>query len=378
MSNKYISYLGTRLKALKIIIMFLTVILISIFILFYIYCLFVTNLTPYVYENYGKQKTVVLPDSLQVSKVKSDVIYGDDYNNGRIGVLGTFGDSSGFMNAFFSLLAFAAVVVTFGYQFRYDRKSKRLSEKSEFESVFFNMTSTLEDIVTHLEYHDTGVQSNLFGGNEMSGLYFETENSNNGAMTDMIYKGRDIFRYLYSVKPFTLDSGKVVSGIKEFIDNNNEMTMSEVQEKVFDGSLDHYFRYAYRILKYIDESRLIDEEDKEDYSAILRAQFSCYELFILLINCIEMDNNKFKKLIEKYCMFNNMRIDFLPESYKALYSTKVRECKEREGYETNAMVEYSVTAFRKEAEAIKISRLEIFQKIWELRICRRVEEEREL
>ena len=138
MSNKYISYLGTRLKALKIFTIFLTVIL-SIFILFYIYCLFVTNLTPYVYENYGKQKTVALPDSLQASKVKSDVIYGDDYNNGRIGVLGTFGDSSGFMNAFFSLLAFAAVVVTFGYQFKNDRKSKRLSEKSEFESVFFNM-----------------------------------------------------------------------------------------------------------------------------------------------------------------------------------------------------------------------------------------------
>ena len=39
---------------------------------------------------------------------------------------------------------------------------------------------------------------------------------------------------------------------------------------------------------------------------------------------------------------------------------------------------YSVTAFCKEAEAIKILRLEIFQKIWELRICRRVEEEREL
>lgn len=58
--------------------------------------------------------------------------------------------------------------------------------------------------------------------------------------------------------------------------------MSEVQEKVFDGSLDHYFRYAYRILKYIDESKLIDEEDKEDYSAILRAQFSCYELLFYL------------------------------------------------------------------------------------------------
>lgn len=187
MSNKYISYLVACLKALKIFSIFLT----TIFILFSIYCFFVTNLTPYVYENYGKQKTVALPDSLQASKAKSDAIYGDNYNNGRIGVIGTLGDSSGFMNAFFSLLAFAAVVVTFGYQFRNDRKSKRLSEKSEFESVFFNMTSTLEDIVTHLEYHDTGVQSNLFRGGNMSGLYFETENSNNGAMTDIIYKGRD-------------------------------------------------------------------------------------------------------------------------------------------------------------------------------------------
>ena len=373
MGKKIISIVGWALKIVILVPLF-------IFLIFYIYCYTVTYVTPYVYENYCIQKvgTSSVSDTLKVNDILTTAKYSDDYNNSRIGVLGTFGDSSGFMNAFFSLLAFTAVVLTFGYQFRNDRKNKRLSEKSEFESVFFNMTSTLEDIVSHLEYHDTGIQSNLFAGEEIHGLYPEGADIAGSSESDIVYKGRDIFRYLYSVKPFTLDSGEVVSGIKEFIDNNEEMTMSEVQEKVFDGSLDHYFRYAYRILKYIDKSDLIDKKDKDEYAAVLRAQFSCYELFILLINCIEMDNNKFKKLIEQYCMFNNVRIDFLPDSYKAIYASKVRECKEREGYEANASIEYSVTAFCKEANPIRVSRLETFQRIWELRISRRVEEEREV
>ena len=52
--------------------------------------------------------------------------------------MGTFGDSAGLMNACFSLLAFAAVVVTFVIQNRKDNKNEQLARKSQFENVFFN------------------------------------------------------------------------------------------------------------------------------------------------------------------------------------------------------------------------------------------------
>ena len=103
--------------------------------------------------------------------------------------------------------------------------------------------------------------------------------------------------------------------------------------------------------------------------------YSCYELLLIFINCIEMDNNKFKRLVEKYCMFNNIRIDLLPQPYQDIYLDKVNQGKERDGYETNADSEYSIIAFCKEAESVKVTRFEVFQKIWELRFSRRIEQE---
>ena len=328
------------------------IVIVCLSLLFSIYCYLVTCITPFVYENFGMQKAVQesVVEIEQTKETKNIPIYSDGYNNKRIGVLGTFGDSSGFMNAFFSLLAFTAVALTFYYQFCRDRKDKLLTKKSEFESVFFNMASTLEDIVTHLEYHDAGNQDNLYSSVVIKELYKDetnTTSTESDSEKERVCYGREIFSYLYYKKLFTLDTGQQIAGIKGFIDENEKMTGSEIQEKVFDGSLDHYFRYAYRILKYIDTSDLIDHHDKKEFAAILRAQFSCYELILIFINCIEIDNNKFKHLVEKYCMFNNIRIELLPKQYQDVYLDKVNQGKERDGYEDNADSEYSITAFCK-------------------------------
>ncbi|WP_227421687.1 putative phage abortive infection protein [Pacificispira spongiicola] len=71
--------------------------------------------------------------------------------------------------------------------------------------------------------------------------------------------------------------------------------------------LGHYFRLMYRIFLYIDNS---EEINKLFYAKILRSQISDYELAILFYNGIsENGRNKFKPLIEKYSLFDN-----LPES----------------------------------------------------------------
>ena len=74
-------------------------------------------------------------------------------------------------------------------------------------------------------------------------------------------------------------------------------------------------------------------------------------------------------------MFNNIRIDFLPQTYQEIYRDKIRERKEREGYHADS--EYSISAFCKEAESVRVTRLEVFQKIWELRLSRRLEQQAE-
>lgn len=367
-----------------------------VFIAFVIYCITVTKLTPLLYESFGcesleiDQKTETVSDTSETSINKSN--YSDEYNNNRIGVLGTFGDSAGFMNAFFSLLAFTAVVFTFLYQYYKDGKTDRHTHRSQFENVFFNMTSTFEEIVSHLEYIDGEEQDNLYvvDGNNGDGNYDENGClivSNTFGRTPNLSsirhkKGREIFRYLYCVKQFTPETGKTTSGIKELIELNQEMPLSEVKDYVFDGTLDHYFRYAYRILKYIDTSKLINDDEKMEYASIFRAQLSCYELLILFINGIEMDNNKFKQLIERYCFFNNIRAEMLPrtQNFYELYEPKINSNngKERDGYEDKAEHEYAIGAFCKPAERVQIRRLEIFQKVWELRFSKRMERERDI
>lgn len=286
--------------------------------------------------------------------------------------LGTFGDSAGLMNACFSLLVFAAVVITFVIQNRKDNNNEKLARKSQFENVFFNMTSTFEEIVSHLVYKEPVkdianplLQSSLYQSNEATTATVPE--------TEKIYQGRQIFRYLYLEKFVTGGNGQVVRGIKGLVETSPGISMNDIREYFFDGTLDHYFRYAYRIVKYVKTSKLIDDDEREGYASIFRAQLSCFELLILFFNCLEMDENKFKHLVEDYHLFNNIRTEYFPdiEPYSTLYLDKVNseDGKERNGFDEEAeKKEYSISAFKKPQERNITQRILCFKQIWELRL----------
>lgn len=74
------------------------------------------------------------------------------------------------------------------------------------------------------------------------------------------------------------------------------------------SELSHYFRSLYRIVKYIDESR-ISRKQKEFYIKTLRAQLSNYELVILAYNGITKQGEKFKKYIIDYQLLDNLNFE---------------------------------------------------------------------
>lgn len=286
--------------------------------------------------------------------------------------LGTFGDSAGLMNACFSLLAFAAVVITFVIQNRKDNNNEKLARKSQFENVFFNMTSTFEEIVSHLVYKEPVkdmanplIQSSLYQSNEVTTATIPK--------TEKIYQGRQIFRYLYLEKFVTGGNGQVVRGIKGLVETSPGISMNDIRENFFDGTLDHYFRYAYRIVKYIKTSKLIDDDEREGYASIFRAQLSCFELWILFFNCLGMDENKFKHLVEDYHLFNNIRKEYFPDiaPYNTLYLDKINSetGNERDGFDEEAeKKEYRISAFKKVQDQNIIQRVLRFKQIWELKL----------
>lgn len=126
----------------------------------------------------------------------------------------------------------------------------------------------------------------------------------------MELKGREVFSFLYEMidgdEIKFLNGSTIHGGIKENIARYGVDYFSKTHDLSF---LDHYFRHLYRIVKFVDDAEIIKSKTKKyEYICILRAQLSDYELGFLFYNCLS-DNGreKFKPLIEKYALFNNLR-----------------------------------------------------------------------
>lgn len=226
---------------------------------------------------------------------------------------GTFGDMFGAVNALFSGLAFAGLIITLLYQreeLKLQREElqetrKELKEQNKtmkrqrFENTFFNMLSLQQEIVANLSV--------------------ESKEVNRAE----VVKGREVFEKIYEgINVYVLYEIQSI-GIKEIVYGNIENYNSNGW---LISRFDHYFRHLYRIFKYIDETDLIDEKERYDYANIVRSQLSDYELVMLFYNCLaQKDNgteeNKFKPLIETYAIFNNLREDLLAkEDHYKLYN----------------------------------------------------------
>lgn len=240
---------------------------------------------------------------------------------------GLFGDSTGFINTLFSSLAFAGVILTLYWQIKENGKNKEEDHRKQFEDVFFHMTDNFETIISGLKVEVADPFDTIRGMQQWTIL--DNDNSNRTQYKE----GREVFKYLYSemiIEQTSLTGAIQINGIKGY-------------EGFVQGYLDHYFRYFYRILRYIDDSKLIDDEQKYRYACVLRAHLSSYELLILHYNGLSaVGYAKLKPLLEKYSMLNNIRFDLL------VYQSKQSE---RKIFGNN--VYYQDQAFQHERKSTK-------------------------
>lgn len=238
---------------------------------------------------------------------------------------GTFGDQFGAVNALFSGLAFAGLIYTIILQrhdlklqrrdLRYQRRDLELNRKElalnrkeleftrqemeeqtaefekqnemlkiqRFENTFFNMLSQFQEVVNNLKI------SKAFYGSEGRDCFEKTY-----AKNEQIEQSFNDFDHL-SLSSIILRDG--INGYKR----------SE-PPKYFD----HYFRLLYRILKFVNDSKVITGfDEKYEYTAMLRAMLSRYELVWLYYNGLSYGAQKLKPLIERYAMLNNLRPELL-------------------------------------------------------------------
>lgn len=250
---------------------------------------------------------------------------------------GTFGDKFGAVNALFSGLAFAGLIFTIILQrkelslqreelqltrqemsdqtYEFEKQNSTL-QLQRFENTFFQLLNQFEQITSNLSfsYMENTDCKDYYPEGDGPAIPINQKRS--------VIVGRELFRHAfeevphyYKVVDTILPDGTMkANGMRGLL---NKKGMKGYMDSFTPSYFDHYFRVMYRILKFVDKTRLIAEEDKYEYTCILRALLSRYELVWLYYNGLsDYGSEKFKPLIEKYSMLQNLREELLAEKCK--------------------------------------------------------------
>lgn len=204
---------------------------------------------------------------------------------------GAFGDSFGLLTSLFSGLAFAGLILTIVMQ-----KEELALQREELSLTRKELTGQKEELkIQNLTMKQQQFENTFF---QMLSLHNEILKSIDIDASNNVYSGRDAFSYTY---------GRFN---KYFCRKQNTDSLDAINEVYInfyvgvENELGHYFRNLFNIIKFVDKS---DVQDKKLYTNLIRAQLSSYELALIFFNCLsEMGRDKFKPLIEKYCLLKNI------------------------------------------------------------------------
>lgn len=248
---------------------------------------------------------------------------------------GTFGDKFGAVNALFSGLAFAGLIFTIVLQKKelsLQREELQLTRKEmeeqtaefekqnstlrlqRFENTFFQLLSQFESVTDNLSF-------SYMEDHSYKKCYADEDSPTSEVNPPRtIVTGRELFRTAFEEVPhYSFYRDSILPGEKmRYIGMRNLLAnigMKGYMDSFTPSYFDHYFRLMYRILKFVDNTKLIEDKDKYDYTCILRALLSRYELVWLYYNGLsDYGSEKFKPLIEKYSMLQNLREELLVDT----------------------------------------------------------------
>lgn len=215
----------------------------------------------------------------------------------EISKLGTVGDFFGGTSG--PLLAFASFVLLIA-TYRLQCKDLQLTREE--------LSLTREELAaTAREFNE---QNNTLRIQRFENTFFQMLSLHNSIVDNIVcddldhYKGRKAFYSFYNhLKNKYFGMGKQTTEEMELKILANSYTEFF---NVHQATIGHYFRNMYHILKFIDETPLIETADKLRYVAILRAQLSTYELLLLFYNALSpFGSERFKPLIDKYKLIDD-------------------------------------------------------------------------
>lgn len=129
--------------------------------------------------------------------------------------------------------------------------------------------------------------------------------SQNYLQIEMESSGRDCFPTFVSDFKSKLQQNRLTN-LNEVVFKYNEFY--QTQRSI----LSHYFRHLYHLLKIVNNSSDIEEDEKFKYTSIFRAMFSSYEYVLLFYHGLsDQGIEHLKPLLEKYSFLKNIDEDLL-------------------------------------------------------------------
>lgn len=147
-------------------------------------------------------------------------------------------------------------------------EADRRAEKASFEQTFFNLVDAWRSVVTAIDIDKSG----------------------------NIVSAHDAFAVMVSRLEYAYNSAG----------GNMSVAWTGISQK-YRNDLNHYFRFLYHIIKYVDDSGV---ENKYFYVRLVRALLSEAEIILLALNCEFGDGReKFRTFVEKYALLHNLSVD---------------------------------------------------------------------
>lgn len=228
---------------------------------------------------------------------------------------GTFGDMFGSVNAIFSGLAFAGIIITIyiqSHELKLQRKELKLTRKEAKRTR--NEFSLQNDTMKLQQFENTFFQ--------MLSLFHD--NTEKIYSTDNRFKGKTIFREVLN----NLDRNINIAFKARFNSSPNKALYDEYldfyheeQDKtsvedfivlfniivdIFEDNLSVYFTNLQNILKLIDKSEIVD---KPYYISVIVSQFIKSEIKTIFYYTISnKKESEFRVLVEKYGLLESVKI----------------------------------------------------------------------
>lgn len=306
-----ISYQGT-INYYSVFIKLFSLFIISIILVFlYLIYKFEKINTHFIPQIYRKRFKILLRINKFVRKSPSKIffilslvisiiwIFWGLFYTSRLEQPNEVGDSFGAINTLFSGFAFVGVIVAIILQSkelkaqreelsqtRQELKGQkeelalqnRISQIARFESSFFIMLSSHREILKNFDY------DRKHGIDAMQSIVslFKSKIRSDNESYNILWMCNDTF----SVR---------LNNIRR-------------ESKLFDYC-DSYFRYTYRIVKFVDENNILNEKEKYDYVELLKSQSSEYEfIFIFYKGLIDAKYEEIKRYMTKYRFFDNIAV----------------------------------------------------------------------